>query len=323
MKKAGIALRMVLMLCLLAGMVVLAGCGGGGDDEKNGGNGDANGDTETGAQWAAYAFGEEVTPKSGVSGAIKTFTIEETYTDSGRVMEMEINGEYLGTENTQIKTTRMSVSDSSETTVTSTAECYKVKHRVIVQRDDSGDYQPGFWADIITWIPTGELETSELNPWVCPKVAYADSSGATGLWSYYLTEAMQHEMNTAFTATYSPYEEGNFYGAYGWSLHQWIFHGLYGWAWVWFQGYTEGGAQYLEEGDGTIPDIGNYSCTSSTQTIDSYLFDAWSLTITTSEGVFTGTFSPDLPLPIHLKVGANDEDSIGIWEYTLTRLTLG
>ncbi len=82
---------------------------------------------------------------------------------------------------------------STTENVTASLECYKLKHRVTVVKDETGDTHPT-WADITIWIPTGDLETTTQYFWIYPKMTYADSDGHEGEWSYYLTEAMQNEM---------------------------------------------------------------------------------------------------------------------------------
>ena len=231
------------LLILLLLTVPLVGCGNGGSNGDGNGNANGNGDgdgnsTET-AQWAAYAFDETVTPSSGGSGKIQSFTIESVYSDEGKAREFKIEGTYLGKETAQIVTQKMvmvtSPSYSSTTdNVTASLECYKLKHHVTVVKDETGDTHPA-WADITVWIPTGDLETTTQYFWIYPKMTYVDSDGHEGGWSYYLTDAMQAEMNNPpanTTVLYTPVAEGDFYG-----YDDYAFFGLYGWGWFWFQGF--------------------------------------------------------------------------------------
>ena len=283
-------------------------------------------------QWAAYAFDQEVSPKTGSSGTIESFTITETYNEEGVIREFEIAGTYEGTENTEIKTTKWEMDlappyDSTETTVSTWMDCYKVKHRVTVLRDDSGEEHPD-WAEVTVWIPTDEFATAALYFWIYPKAEYLDSDGHTGKWSYYLTEAMQNEMQNPPSGkqiVYLPYLEGEFYG-YDASA----FHGLYGWAWFWFASFAEEGDLYFEEGSWSWGFEGvssTYSVTPVTESIGSYTFDAWSVNIAWSyggdAGEYSGIFSPDLPIPIYLKLGATSGSGQTYFEYELTDLTLG
>jgi hypothetical protein len=314
---------LVIAVLLIAS---LAGCSSdkGGTDNNTNGNGDGNG-TET-AQWAAYAFGDTVQPSSGGSGKIKSFTINSRYSEEGKVREFNIEGTYLGTETAQIVTQKMVTTTSpfslTTTNVTTSMECYKVKHHVTVVKDETGDTHPD-WAEITIWIPTVNLETTASVYWIYPKATYADSDNNTGSWSYYLTEAMQNKVQNppaGQTVAYLPVTDGQFYGYDGWTL--W---GLYGWGWVWFQPFAEGGQQQLKVATWTAGGC-TYTCTKVNKTIGGYTFSAWSLDVSCTIGGNTsgykGTFSRDLPLPIYLKVGGSSGGSGINFEYTLTGLQL-
>jgi len=315
--------KFVFLVIAVMLVLPLAGCGGGnGDKDNNGdGNGNGNGDgngTET-AQWAAYAFDETVTPKSGGSGKIKSFTIDSVYTEEGKVREFTIEGTYLGTETTQIGTQKMVTSSTppymSTTNVTTSLECYKVKHHVTVVKDETGGTHPA-WADITVWIPTAEFGTSVSYFWIYPKATYADSDGHTGEWSYYLTETMQSDT----TASYLPVSEGDFYG-----YDDWMLFGLYGWGWYWFEPFSEGGQQELKEATWAYGGC-SYSCSKGSKAIGSYSFTSWTLDANcTGEGYtggYKGTFSADLPLPLYLRVGGSSAGTSNYFEYTLTGLQL-
>jgi len=315
--------KFVFLVIALLAIVSLAGCGGNNGDEDNNGNGNGNGDgngTET-AQWAAYAFDETVKPKSGGSGEIESFTIESVYSEDDEAREFKIEGTYLGKENAQIKTQKMVTSTTppymTTENVTTSLECYKVKHRVRVVKDETGGTHPD-WADITLWIPTGDLETTATFFWIYPKAEYVDSAGHEGEWSYYLTEAMQNDT----TASYLPVAEGDFYG-----YDDYTFFGLYGYGWRWFQAFAEGGAQELKEGSWAGAGYGcTYNCAKVNKTIGSYTFSAWSLeyscTAEGSTGGYAGIFSEDLPLPIYAKFSSGSGGSSDYWEYTLTDLEL-
>jgi hypothetical protein len=269
-------------------------------------------------QWAAYDFDQTVSPASGASGMIDTFTIEETYVDEGETRRFEIEGEYLGKVTANIKTFRYDVNTYQTTTVTTPVECYKIKHRITVLQAPTGDDNPD-WADLTVYIPASEFETTATYFWIYPMATYSDSDGHTGEWGFYLTQAMQDEIDEV-TATYYPYMDGDFY-----SFDSWALFGLYGWAWTWFGAYTTEGDDYLEEGSWSYGGY-NYSCTLGTEAIGSYSFDAWNLTIAWSygedSGEYEGIFSPDLPLPIYLKIGNTSEGSENYFEYDLTELEL-
>jgi hypothetical protein len=314
--------KFVFLVIALLAVVSLAGCGGGNnggtDNDTNGnGNGDGNG-TET-AQWAAYAFGDTVKPNSGGSGKIKSFTIDSTYSDEGKARKFAIEGTYLGTETTQIATQKMVTSSTppyiTTSNVTTSLECYKLKHRVTVVLDETNETHPQ-WADITIWIPTADFGTSVSYFWIYPKATYLDSDGHKGEWSYYLTEAMKNDT----TASYLPVTEGDFYG-----YDDWMLFGLYGWGYYWFQGFAEGGQQQLRVATWAYGGC-SYSCSKGNKTIGSYTFSAWTLdascTYQGGSGGYKGIFSHDLPLPIYLKVASSGEGSSNYFEYTLTGLQL-
>ncbi|MDM7998468.1 MAG: hypothetical protein QUS33_00325 [Dehalococcoidia bacterium] len=329
--------KIVFLMVAVLLIVTLAGCGGGStptdkDGEGNGNGmvpvdgGDGGNGTDT-AQWAAWVFDETIEPSSGGSGKIDTFTIESAYSEDGKLRKFRIEGTYLGKEMTQIKTQKMVIVtsptySSSTENVSTTLECYKVKHRVTVVTDETGEIHP-VWADVILWIPTGELETTAQFFWIYPKATYVDSDGQQGEWSYYLTDAMQAEMNNppaGTTVLYSPVVEGDFHG-----YDDWAFYGLYGWGWYWFKGFAEGGQQQLQVGSWSYGGC-NYSCTKGNKTIGAYTFSAWTVDTSCayegSSGSYKGTFSSGLPVPIYLKVASSGEGSSGYFEYTLTDLKL-
>ena len=88
---------------------------------------------------------------------------------------------------------------------------------------------------------------------------------------------------------------------------------------MFFGVYAEGGAQELEEGNLTIPGVGGYSISKSTKEIGDYEFEMWTITLSSSTGEMICSVSPDLPLPIYLKVG---ESNANYFIYELTDLEL-
>lgn len=320
--------KFVLLAIAVLIIVSLAGCSNNGDTDNNGngnGNGDGNG-TDT-AQWAAYVFDQSVTPTSGGTGKIQSFTINSVYSDEGKAREFKIEGTYLGKETTQVATQKMVITSTptygvTTTEVTTSLECYKVKHHVTVVKDETGDTHPA-WADITLWIPTGDLETTMSYFWIYPKATYVDSDSNEGGWSYYLTDAMQNEMQNppaGQTISYLPVTEGDFYG-----YDEWTFYGLYGWGWFWFKGFAEGGQQQLEVASWSYGGC-SYDCSKGNKSIGGYTFSAWTLDVSCTgqgyTGGYKGIFSHDLPLPIYLKVASSGEDSSNYFEYTLTDIQL-
>jgi len=319
-KMAFLAVAVVLMVGLAAG------CGGNGDTDsetENGGTAPAEGQ-----QWAAFAFDQDVSPSAGGSGTVESFTIEETLSEAGQVRKFQIEGVYEGKVTAQIQMTKMetdlSTFQTSESTVSTPVECYQVKHRVTVLRDDTGEEHPD-WADITVWIPTGDIETSTQYYWIYPKASYIDSDGNSGEWSYYLTDEMQDEVENppaGKRVMYAPYTEGDFYG-----YDEWALLGLYGWGYYWFHPFAEGGPQYLEENDWSFGGF-SYSSHAVTRTVGDYTFDAWEVSVGWSgggeAGGYSAVFSADLPMPIYLKVGQSGGDGAGDYqyEYELTDIVL-
>lgn len=312
--------KLLFLVIALLAIVSLAGCGGnknGGTDNNTNGNGGGNG-SDT-AQWAAYSFGDTIKPSSGGSGKIKSFTIDSAYTEDSKTREFTVEGTYLGTETVGIDTQKMVTSSTppyiTTTNVTTSLECYKIKHHVTVVKDETGGTHPA-WADMTVWIPTANFGTSVSYFWIYPKATYADSDNHTGEWSYYLTDAMKNDT----TASYLPVASGDFYGYDGWMLY-----GLYGWGYYWFQAYAEGGQQQLRVSSWSYGGC-SFTCTKGPKTVGSYTFSAWTLDASCSgqgySGGYKGIFSSDLPLPLYFKVGSSGDGSSKYWENTLTALQL-
>jgi hypothetical protein len=319
--------KLLFLVIALLAIVSLAGCGGsknGSTDNKTNGDGGGNG-TDT-AQWAAYAFGDTVKPSTGASGKVKSFTIDSVYTEQGKVREFTVEGTYLGTETVQITSQKTVITTSpyGSTTenVSVSLECYKVKHHVTVVKDETGENHPD-WAEVTVWIPTGSLESTTTYISIYPKATYEDSNGHKGDWSYYLTDAMLNEISNppaGTIVTYAPVEVGDFYG-----YDDWTFYGLYGWGWYWFKGFAEGGQQQLKAASWSYGGC-SFTCAKGSKTISSYSFSAWTLdascTYQGGSSGYKGVFSPDLPLPIYMKVGSTGDGTSKYWENTLTALQL-
>lgn len=321
--------KLVFLVIAVLLIASLAGCSSNNGSTDNTTNGGTDNST-TKTQWAAYKFGDTVKPASGGSGQIESFTINSKSTENGKLREFNIQGTYLGKENAQIATqktvwvTSPSYS-STEENVTTSLECYKVKHRITVVSDETGDYHPA-WAEITCWIPTDNFDTTSMYFWLYPKAEYVDSDGHQGGWSYYVTDAMDKESasppaNT--TIMYSPVVvgESDFYG-----YNDEVLYGLYGWGWIFFQAFAEGGGYDLEVAHVSMPTL-SYNCSKVDKTIGGYTFHAWSVdwSVTTggSSGGWTAVFSPDLALPIYSKFGGSGSGSSDLFEYTLTDLKLG
>ena len=305
--------KLVFLLIALLAVLALVGCGGGGNNNgtDNNTNGNGNGNTET-AQWAAYQLADTVAPSSGASGKIQSFTYICTITTDGEVQQYKIEGANEGME---------AVTDNG-TSVT----CYKVKHRVTVISNETDEEYPD-WAETTLWIPVEVPKDSTMGSWLYPKAKYVNSEGDEGGWSYYLTEAMEDEMDNppaGTSVTYTFAWEGEYYGD---GFSDWTYLGLYGWGWSWFKDFAEGGAQELHEGSWGAAAYGyTYDCDKIKKTVGGYTFDAWSLDVKWSSGGdsagYKGIFSEDLAMPIYWKFGSSTGGADNYWEYEMTDLEL-
>lgn len=342
MKKLG---KVLLVFAALLAVLALVGCGGG-DGKDNGGadnitngqggngngqGGDGNGSNGNGeaAQWAGYNFGKTVKPSSGGSGQIRSFTYEFGYKDDDGLREFNIEGTYLGRVNEPILTQKMTYSTATyEFTyenVTTMMDCYKLKHRVTVITNETDEEYPE-WSETTVWIPVKVPEDSTMGAWLYPKAEYLDSEGNEGGWSYYLTTAMENEMDnppagTSVTYIYA-WEGETFEGGFV----DWTYIGLYGWGWSWFKDFAEGGSQKLEAGSWGAGGH-TYRCEKIKKTIGAYTLDAWSLEFSISYGGdsagYKGIFSEDLAMPLYWKFGSSSSGDDTYWEYEMTDLVLG
>jgi hypothetical protein len=274
------------------------------------------------AQWAAYAFDKEVSTQLG-SGQVKGFEITGEISEGNRSIKIRIESYYLGQEESEIDTRRIEIDPDgyNETINTTVVECYKVQHRVFVIEDIS-ETLPNL-ADITVWIPVAGLNISDTLFGICVGANYIDSEGHISRWSYILTPEMKNEKDNPPEGTfisYSPYQEGEFYG-----FENIVLYGLYNRAIWWFGGFVEGGEYYLEENtwESGWQDVNvEYSCLPTSVDVGIYTLDAWNVTIRIDyHGLReekSGTFAPDLPIPIELRL---DEGGIHI-EYHLLGLTL-
>ncbi len=335
--------KLVFLLIALLAVLALVGCGGGDDNFDNGGNGNGNGTTDGNgdgngdgdgdgetAQWAGYNFGNTVDPSSGDSGKVESFTYKFTYVDDDGTRQFNVDGTYLGTVNEPILTQKMTYSsatyDFTYENVTTMMNCYKVKHRVTVISNETDEEYPD-WAETTLWIPVEVPKDSTMGSWLYPKAKYVNSEGDEGGWSYYLTEAMEDEMDNppaGTSVTYTFAWEGEYYGD---GFSDWTYLGLYGWGWSWFKDFAEGGAQELHEGSWGAAAYGyTYDCDKIKKTVGGYTFDAWSLDVKWSSGGdsagYKGIFSEDLAMPIYWKFGSSTGGADNYWEYEMTDLEL-
>ncbi|MDY6834637.1 MAG: hypothetical protein SVY53_07570 [Chloroflexota bacterium] len=295
----------ILMICsLVIVSVAVVGCGGDDDGDEVADNGNTHGSSDESDEaqyWTGYAFSQEVDPKEGNSGKIETFTIEQSTSGEETVI---IEGENLGTVTEDIQVRRLDLNTYDWDVVTTQVECEKVRHVVKVDGETK--------SEATLWIPTDGIETSAMYFWIYPKVEYVDEDGNAGMWSYYLTEDMQTDGNT-----YDAYEEGAGHSFGGWAYGDWAY-GLYGWGWMWFSAFADG-TQELEETSLTLPGVGTFSISEITREIGDYEFESWTILRTVGGFEYICTISPDLALPIYLKVGESGD----MFEFELTDITLG
>lgn len=282
-------------------------------------------ETEKETTWKGYKFEETVTPNSGAPGKLKEFVAIETYNDNGTCRKFEIHATYLGKENIQITVQKMVMGQGMPTTtlINITKSTYKIKHRIKVLQDDSGDVHPE-WAEITVYIPEDKFTSYRHYFWIYSRAEYVDSDGNKGMWSYYMTQEMMEEMNTS-KAMYFPYIEGEFYG-----YDSWVLYGMYGWAWIWFQPFVE--SYHFTEGTISVGSVGvgtggyTYTCHKTIKTVGQYTFTAWEVTCSavsfSDSGTLKGVFSPSLPVPIYFLCGGSTETSYSYYEFELKDITL-
>ncbi len=311
MKSKKILILGIVCILLCSSFIGCTEENGDGDNGGNGGNGD------TSSNWYAYDFETNVQAEDDITGKLKEFSFREIYNENGSVKEFEVTSTILGKKEVDIKVTRVSIEgwNYTETTEEVTIEATEIKHRVEVIRDDSGGYHPD-WVELNVFLPEGDYSTGQFF-WIYAITEYLDSDGNEGVWSYYLTEEMQSS-----GAMYIPYIEGDMN-----NYDSWILFGLYGWAWTWFQPFTDN--LELEEGTINVPIGGgafSYSITKTTETVGDYEFEAYNVksNAVSFEGgaSLEGTFSPTLPVPIYVKVGGSGLDYYSYYEIELTDVEL-
>jgi len=286
------------------------------EDNGDGNDGDGNGDT-TASNWYAYNFDANVKAEGDNEGKLKEFSFRQTYNENGSVMKFDVTSTNLGKKTVDIKVIKMTMEgwNYTETTEEVSIEAYEVNHRVEVLQDDSGDDHPD-WVELNVFLPTDDYSTAQYF-WIYAMTEYTDSDGNEGMWSYYLTEEMQSS-----GAMYIPYTEGDLN-----NYDSWILYGLYGWAWTWFQPFTD--TLDLEEGSVSVPIGGgsfSYSITKTTESVGDYDFEAYNVKSNAVDfeggASLEGTFAPTLPVPIYVKVGGSGSDYYSYYEIELTDVVL-
>lgn len=287
----------------------------------------------TGDKWAAYNFDENVKANSGATGKLKTFKYEEKRVDDNKVVELDVVGSYLGRANEGILANKTVINSATYQTsysvLTTNVDCFKVKHDITVKRDDTNSGYANT-SSVTVWIPTAGFNTTATYFWIYPKAEYSDSNGHAGSWSFYLTSAMQAEMDnppSGETILFTPVITGTDYIDDAGSLVLW---GMYGWAWYWFHGYADGSSEIKE---GTVSyNFGGaayvHSIKKVTRTVGTYTFTAWDISqkwSSAGEGSaeYRIVISEDLAIPFYLKAGGSSSQSTDYYEYELKDLTIG
>ncbi len=258
-------------------------------------------------RWRAYDFDSVLTTDLGEAGVLRSFTVDVAVDSETGASRLHVEGAYVGREVVQT-TTRISGGGSGSSngqsgTVTTTVECFEVKHH-IVNVNDRGQRTDDAWVDVTVWIPTDNVQLSGTDFGACCRAEYVDSEGDNGTWSYHVEQAMIDEANAASppgSLSYEPWTEGSFHG-----IEQSVVRTLYALPLGTFEDYARGGHRPLEEMHGysergpqgamtldcfpVTRIMGNCSLTSYEVT----------MTITATNGrslVAKGSFAAQLPLP--------------------------
>lgn len=263
-----------------------------------------------------------------------------TLTKGEAMTKLSIEGTYQGKEIVGIESKRVETisgltEQPLETTVTNTAECYKIEHHIIVNQDDL-DVLNADWCDITVWIPTGELESSESLLGVCAKMDYIDSNKNSSVWSYLVTEAMENEVaNPSYGSIveYAPCLEGELYG-----FNEFALSGLYGWTWQVFGAFAEGGEEFLDDKKWSMDNEQSntsleYECCPVKEYVGELALDAWRVNVAMADQStriqFEASLCSDFPIPTYVSVtttsdsGETSDEGFASAEYILMDVDLG
>jgi hypothetical protein len=333
--KEGRAVLVVLLLMVTA-TSALSGCLAPMKIVKPHSSGGPSNNGTEGPQWRAFDFGCNITPAAGSGGRVLTFTYEETQVENGSVRMFRLQSRCEGAANetlltnrtlTEINMTNFQV-NTTRATVTNVTKCNRVGQKILVLRDDTNSSLP-MWADVVLSLPCGASGPSGAYQRLWSRANYSDIRGNTGLWSYHVNGTMWNEMNSSTanrTVAYSPYIMSD--GLRGFDSYS--LEALYGFSWYWFGSYANGGPRHLDVGTRTVL-IGSGSYTSTisraTRTSGSYNFDSYEVKLSWTDGLgsweYSAVVSPELPIPLLLKVGDCTGGHSLSYEYVLSGLSLG
>jgi len=316
------AILMTAILLVSSAGIFLSGCPSAPPSSKSGGT----------AQWYAYDYEHAAKPAAGGSGKVRSFTMVETVTAGSLVEEFNIEAVYLGVSDEIIKVNKTVTDEKTKVENTTTqsvaVKCFKIWHACTVVRDDNDHGYPAS-ANITLWIPVSgpvNLTAGYLDerPWA--RSEYSDSDGKSGLYSYYLTDDMRtEEAENRSYLDYSPYIEGDDGG----DMTASVFMSLFSSSWDIFKIYAVGGGQVIKVGS-TKMDIAGFSSTYSiarvTKTVGSYRFTAYEIVLRVKTSFSTTEsriiISPDLAIPIYVKMAASVGTAGSVTEFSLNRLSL-
>ncbi len=285
---------------------------------------DENGGGSTETNWNAFEFDKEIEKDGENMGGLKEFTYEHTYSEDGSEKRFEIQTTYIGKTDTEITVTKIDGSTFQQEEMSINIQTYELKHQIEVLQDDENQNHPDS-IEMTVYLPVEDFSTEELggmqfdfsNFWIYAKAEYTDSDGNDALWSYYLNETMQNEMENQENY-YSPYTEGDFN-----SYDSWVLYGLYGFGWMYFQSFTstydfEEGSMDVSTPEGSF----SYNIEETTIELSGHTFTAYEVTssaVTFENNVgLKGTFVPSLSVPVYLRVG----DDSSYYEMEITSIVI-
>lgn len=299
----------------------------GGDATTGGADGSPDAAGEDGASdeerafWAAFAFDEPVTTKSGETGLIRSYSYTNTVEEDGKetIVDVTVVVEGASTESIRAQTMDMASGTYEMKVVSTPLEVTKLRHELTVVKDDTGEREAGETSVVTVHVPVEELPESSTFLWYFAKMTWENADGESGTWEYHLSPTMEAEQENG-EALYLPYTEGDSSSWWGFELMT----STYGLSW--FAPYVRG-EQAFEEGSFSF---GGYSqrVERETLTIGEHAFDGWSVSFSgTSDGASSGWMmkaADDLPIPVAFRFGASQgSDDSSVVAYELTDLELG
>lgn len=328
-------------ILLLALSVSLAGCAApdadpGADDadpsgDEVAGNADSpavEGDTSDeddasspGERWHGFDFDRQVTPRSGGSGTLQSFTARISQEEDGEVATYDMKVEVGEATTRDIRTKKMTFSGTapSEETITTPLEVRELTHTITIVKDDSGEREVGEVTVFSGFEPVDVANEAGTFLLGYAAMEWTDADGSTGLMEYYVPGGQQ----PADGSMYLPYQEGesDFSG-------HWAF-GLFGMAYnpALLAGWTDG-SQEFEEGSWSFGGA-SYEVERKSLSVSGYTFDGWHVEWGAAADGSTATWSFDvatsLPVPFAYTIGGTEQGGSGssLWTWELREIRLG